>query len=178
MPRCILALTFVCLLAWPALAQRPQVRQGYWISGGLGYGSLDVACDGCDSDRQSGLTGRLAMGGTLSPHFLIGGDVESWAKEVDGVDILFGHISGVGYWYPRATGGLFVKGGVGFGSLSVDAGPLGESSDRGLALHAGVGYDIRLARNFSVTPIAGVFWVSLDPGDSNTLYIGLNATGH
>jgi len=178
MRRCALALAFACLLAPPALAQRPQTRQGFWISGGLGYGSLDVGCDGCESDRESGVTARLAMGGTPSPHFLVGGDIESWAKEVDGVDILFGHVSGVAYWYPQVTGGFFVKGGVGFGTLSVDAGPLGDDSDTGLALHAGAGYDIRLGSNFSLTPTAGVFWASLDPGDANALYIGLNATGH
>jgi hypothetical protein len=178
MLRCALVLALVSLLAYPAQAQHPQTRQGFWISGGAGYGSLDVACDGCESDRESGVTALLALGGSPSQNFLIGGEVEGWSKEVDGVDIVFGHVSGVAYWYPQATGGFFVKGGVGLGTLSVDAGPLGDDSDTGLALHTGAGYDIRLGRNFSLTPTAGVFWASLDPGDSNTLYIGLNATGH
>jgi hypothetical protein len=178
MSRCVLVLAFVWLLAYPAEAQRPQTREGYWISGGVGYGSWDLSCEGCQSDRESGVTVLLAMGGTPSRNLLIGGEIEGWSKEQDGVDIVFGHVSGVAYWYPRATGGLFVKGGIGIGTLSLDAGPLGDESDTGLGLHAGAGYDIRLGRNFSLTPTAGVFWASLDPGDANTLYIGLNATGH
>ena len=178
MPRCALALALVCLLASPALAQRPQTRKGYWISGGVGAGSFDMSCEGCQSDRRSGVTTLLAMGGSPSQHLLIGGEIEGWYKEQDGVDIVFGHLSGVAYWYPQATGGWFVKGGVGFGTLSLDAGTSGEYSDTGLGLHAGAGYDIRLGSNFSLTPTAGVFWASLDPGDANALYIGLNATGH
>jgi hypothetical protein len=178
MLRCVFVLALACLIASSAEAQRPQRRQGFWISGGVGYGSLDVGCDGCESDRESGVTALLAMGGTPSQNILIGGEIEGWSKEVDGVDIVFGHVSGVAYWYPQATGGFFVKGGAGIGTLSVDAGPLGDDSDNGVALHAGAGYDIRLGRNFSLTPTAGVFWASLDPGNTNTLYVGLNATGH
>jgi hypothetical protein len=178
MPRCAFVLALVCLLARRAEAQHPQTREGFWISGGLGYGSLDIGCDGCESDRESGMTALLAMGGTWSRNLLVGGQIEGWRKEVDGVDIVFGHVSGVAYWYPQATGGFFVKGGVGIGSLSADAGTQGEESDTGIALHAGAGYDIRLGRNFSLTPTAGVFWASLDPGNGNTLYLGLNATGH
>ncbi len=178
MSRVALLLALVCLVTSWAEAQRPQTRAGYWISGGVGVGSFDLSCEDCESDRQSGVTVLLAMGGTPSQHLLIGGELEGWSKEQDGVDIVFGHISGVAYWYPQTTGGLFLKGGIGIGTLSLDAGPLGDESDTGLGLHAGVGYDVRLGKNFSLTPTAGVFWASLDPGDANTLYIGLNATGH
>ena len=178
MSRSALVLALACLLASSAEAQRPQTRQGFWISGGVGYGSLDVSCDDCESDRQSGVTALLAMGGTPSQNLLIGGEIEGWTKEVDGVDIVFGHVSGVAYWYPQATGGFFAKGGIGIGTLSADAGPLGDESDSGLALHAGAGYDIRLGRNFSLTPTAGIFWASIDPDNANALYLGLNATGH
>jgi hypothetical protein len=178
MSRCVLVLAFACLLSLRAEAQRPQTREGFWISGGVGAGSFDLSCEDCQSDRQSGVTALLAMGGTPSQHLLIGAEIEGWSKEQDGVDIVFGHVSGVAYWYPQTTGGFFVKGGIGLGTLSLDAGPLGDESDTGLALHAGAGYDIRLGRNFSLTPTAGVYWASLDPGDGNTLYLGLNATGH
>ena len=56
-------LSAACALALnvaPALAQHPQTRNGFWFSGGLGYGSL-----GCDG-REGGLSGGLAFGGTLS----------------------------------------------------------------------------------------------------------------
>jgi hypothetical protein len=179
MTRIPLVLAIVCFTAGTAAAQRPQTREGFWISGGLGYGSLDLSCgEGCRSDRESGTTALLAMGGTRSRGLLIGGELEGWVKEVDGVDISFGHISGVVYWYPRPETGFFVKGGAGVAGLNVDAGPLGDESDNGLALHGAVGYDVRLGTNLSLTPAAGIFWSSLDPGNANVLHLGLSVTGH
>src|SRR3712207_7332407 len=55
------------------------------------------------------------------------------------------------YWYPKPTSGLFLKGGVGIGGYSADAGPLGDESDSGIALHGGLGYDVRVGRNLSIT---------------------------
>jgi hypothetical protein len=178
MPRFALALALVCLLGGSAAAQRPQTREGFWISGGLGYGSLDTVCEGCESDRVSGLTAMLALGGTTSSNFLLGGELEGWAREVDGVDRTFGHLSGVVYWYPQATGGFFAKGGLGVATLGADAGVAGDFSETGFALHGGVGYDVRVGRNLSLTPAAGVFWSNLDAGDTHVLNLGLSVTGH
>ncbi|HYC31483.1 MAG TPA: hypothetical protein VEB59_04295 [Gemmatimonadales bacterium] len=161
-----------------ALAQHPQTRSGFWISGGIGVGSLDLACNGCETDRETAATALLAMGGTLRPGLLLGGEIEGWAKEIQGVDIAVGHVSGVLYWYPRPSGGLFLKGGAGIGGYSADAGPLGDESDSGLALHGGVGYDVRVGRNVSITPAAGIFWDDLGGGDANVLHVGVSVTGH
>jgi hypothetical protein len=161
-----------------AAAQRPQTRAGFWISGGVGVGSLDLACDGCDTDRETGATAMLAMGGTVSRGVLIGGVIEAWAKEIEGVDLSVGHVSGVLYWYPQPTSGLFLKGGVGIGGYSADAGPLGDQDDSGLGLHAGLGYDIRVGRNLSLTPAVGIFWADLDGGDANVITFGVAVTGH
>ena len=173
----VLALLGMVVVA-PAAAQRPQLRQGFWISGGPSYGSLDLACTGCETDRESGLTLLLALGGTLRPNLLLGGEIEGWGKEIQGVDLTVGHVSGVLYWYPRTTSGFFLKGGVGIAGYSADAGPLGEEDDSGLGLHGGVGYDVRVGRNVSLTPTAGVFWADLDGGDANEIHVGLAFTGH
>ena len=161
-----------------AAAQRPQTRQGFWISGGPAWGSLDLACSGCETDRESGLTMLLAMGGTPRPGLLLGGQLEGWAKEIGGVDLTVGHLSGVVYWYPRPAAGLFLKGGAGIAVYSVDAGPLGDEEDSGLGLHAGVGYDIRVGRNLSITPAGCVFWGDFGGGDANVLHLGVSVTGH
>lgn len=174
----LVVVALVCLTAAPAAAQHAQVREGFWISGGIGYGSLDIGCEDCESQRESGVTALLAMGGTTSPSLLLGAELESWTKEVNGVDILFGHLSGVAYWYPQASGGFFVKAGAGVGTLSLDAGPLGDESDTGIALHGSVGYDFRVGRTLSLTPAAGIFWASVDPGNTNALHVGLSVTGH
>jgi hypothetical protein len=177
-PAAALALVVTLLVPSLALAQRPQTRAGFWISGGIGVGSLDLACDGCETDRETAPTAVLAMGGTLRPGLLLGGEIEAWAKEIEGVDFSVGHISGVLYWYPRPAAGLFLKGGVGIGGYSADAGPLGDEQDSGLGLHGGIGYDVRVGRNLSITPAAGIFWVNLDAGDANVLYAGASVTGH
>jgi hypothetical protein len=118
------------------------------------------------------------MGGTLRPNLLLGGELEGWSKEIGGVDLTVGHLSGVVYWYPRPASGLFLKGGAGLALYSVDAGPLGEEDDSGLGLHAGVGYDFRVGRNLSLTPAAGVFWGDFGGGDANVLHLGVAVTGH
>jgi hypothetical protein len=161
-----------------AAAQRAQTRQGFWISGGPAFGSLDLACSGCETERESGLTLLLAMGGTAGAGLLLGAELEGWAKEIEGVDLTVGHLSGVVYWYPRPASGLFVKGGAGLAVYSVDAGPLGDEEDSGLGLHGGLGYDVRVGRNLSLTPSAGVFWGDFTGGDANVLHIGLAVTGH
>ena len=171
-------LLVLALAAPPVAAQLAQTREGFWISGGPALGSLDLACDGCETDRETGLTVLLAMGGTVSPHLLVGGELEGWGKEIGGVDLTVGHLSGVVYWYPRPSAGLFVKGGAGVAVYSVDAGPLGDEEDTGLGLHAGLGYDVRVGRNLSITPAVGVFWADLDGGDANVLHLGLSVTGH
>lgn len=43
---------------------RPNTREGFWFNAGLGYGS--VGCERCAS-REYGLSGQLALGGSLSP---------------------------------------------------------------------------------------------------------------
>ncbi|MBA3260264.1 MAG: outer membrane beta-barrel protein [Gemmatimonadales bacterium] len=178
MSRFAIVVALVCLTAGSASAQRPQTRAGFWIGGGLGYGSFDLGCDGCESDRESGVTALLAMGGTVSPSVLVGAELEGWGKEIDGVDLSFGHLSGVMYWYPKPAAGFFLKGGIGVARLAVDAGPLGDESDTGVGLHGGVGYDFRVGRTLSLTPAAGIFWASLDAENANVLHIGLSVTGH
>ena len=58
-------------------------------------------------------------------------------------------------YYPRATSGLYVKGGVGGAFLDMDVdgfgGPAGNSSG-GLGLTAGTGYDVYVGRGFWLTP--------------------------
>lgn len=172
----VIALALGCIV--PAAAQRPQTREGFWISGGPAFGSLDLACEGCETDRESGLTLLLAMGGTPARGLLIGGEIEGWGKEIAGVDITVGHLSGVVYWYPRPTAGFFLKGGAGVAVYSADAGPLGDVEDSGIGLHAGAGYDLRVGRNLSLTPAAGIFWGDFEGGDANVLHVGLAVTGH
>lgn len=159
------------LLASTAFAQQAtQTRQGFWIGGGLGYGSM--GCDGC-GDRLGAPSGYLKLGGTLRENILLGVETNAWTKSELGTRLTMTNISGAVYWYPMTSNGMFVKAGAGFSAL--DSGFGGTS---GFGVLGGVGYDVRVSRNLSVTPVANWFRGSFDGGSANVLQIGLGVTSH
>jgi hypothetical protein len=145
-----------------AWAQHPQVRDGFWIGFGFGYGSASLSCgSGCSfSDRAKGggATGFLKLGGTLSPKVLLGGDVTVWVKDVSGTTEEAGNVSFAVYYYPAPASGFFLKGGAGFGSFMLHDGGSAEAGGPGLV--AGLGYDIRVGRNISITPVGNFYFGS------------------
>jgi hypothetical protein len=166
------------LLATSAFAQHAQTRQGFWFGGGMGYGSLGLSCTGCaDVGREGGLSGYAKLGGALRQNILLGVEGNMWTKDEGSATITMGNFSGAAYWYPMATQGLFVKGGVGYSNLRVDDGA-SDAADSGFGLLAGVGYDIRVGRNLSMTPVANWFRGGFDGGSANVLQFGLGVTAH
>ena len=159
---------FAILLASSASAQQAQTRQGFWIGGGLGYGSL--GCDGCD--RVGAPSGYFKLGGTLRQNILLGVETNGWTKSELGNRLTMGNVSGAIYWYPM-TNGMFVKAGAGYSVLDS-----GIASTSGFGLLGGVGYDVRVGRNLSVTPVANWFRGSFDGGSANVLQIGMGVTSH
>jgi len=159
---------FAILLASSASAQQAQTRQGFWIGGGLGYGSL--GCDGCD--RVGAPSGYFKLGGTLRQNILLGVETNGWTKSELGNRLTMGNVSGAVYWYPM-TNGMFVKAGAGYSVLDS-----GIASTSGFGLLGGVGYDVRVGRNLSITPVANWFRGSFDGGSANVLQIGLGVTSH
>ncbi len=156
------------LLAGSASAQNAQTREGFWIGGGLGYGSL-----GGGGDRMGAPSGYLKLGGTLRQNILLGVETNGWTKSELGARLTMGNVSGAIYWYPMVTNGLFVKAGAGYSVLDDSF-----SSTSGFGMLAGLGYDVRVSRNLSVTPVANWFRGSFDGGSANVLQIGLGVTSH
>lgn len=148
----------VLLASSSAWAGHPQERQGFWIGFGGGYGSAygEADCQDCDGgDREGSFTGFLKLGGTLNDRVLLGVEGNAWVKEQDGLTLTLGSFTGTVTFYPQASSGFFLKGGVGLsyvdtefgdGSLSVSA------SKTGWGVLAGLGYDLRVGRNISITP--------------------------
>ena len=56
--------------------------------------------------------------------------------------------------YPALTSGLFVKGGAGLAVRCVETLFSGTHDGSRLGITAGAGYDLRIARNVSLTPMA------------------------
>ena len=157
-----------------AQAQNAQVRQGFWFSGGLGMGSL--GCDNCGS-RESGLSGGLSLGGTLNQHWLVGVGTAGWSKNEQGATLTVATLDARVRWYPAATGGFFVTGGVGYGSVTGSAGGF-SATENGVGAIMGLGYDYRIARNTSITPYWNGFAMKNDQTDANVGQIGLAITLH
>jgi len=178
MPRLLrpLAVATALLLTFAshAGAQRPQTRDGFWFSIGVGGGSL--GCEDCDS-RENGGAGILAFGGKLSRHVLLGGSANGWTKSEDGATLTVGLVAVEARFYPAAAGGFFLKAGAGVGSADLDFGSV-TVSENGSGAIVGLGYDIRMGRMISLTPWVQWFGIDYKPGKANVSQLGLALTIH
>jgi hypothetical protein len=176
--QCFAVVASIAVSATSAFAQnRPnaQIRDGFWFSGGLGFGSL--GCDRCDGTRTNGLSGGLSLGGTITPRFLLGVGSEAWTRTENGSTLTVGTLDARVRFYPSTTGGFFLTGGVGAGSVTGSTGSFTES-ESGLGMLFGLGYDVRFARNASITPYWNGFTMRNTNTDANVGQIGLAVTLH
>jgi hypothetical protein len=114
------------------------------------------------------ITGFLKLGGTLNPRVLAGVEGNVWSKKEEGVSNLLGNLTATATFYPFVSSGLFVKGGVGLSyasretrtgtrlHLPVDA--TIKFSSVGAGVLAGLGYDLRVAQNISITPTVTYYY--------------------
>ena len=158
------ALAAVALLSAPLAAQgRATARQpmptndraGYSLSLGLGGGSSGVSCAGCGTDRTSGKSGYLRVGKGYTPSLMLGLELNGWNKTENNVDGSVGMLSAIAQWYPSLTNGFFMKGGAGVGRTTLDdrsTVPSNKLQSTGFGYQVGTGYDIGIARRWSITP--------------------------
>lgn len=163
------------LAATPAVAQHPQVRKGFWFNIGFGYGSL--GCNDCGT-RTGGISGGLSLGGTLSPHLLLGVGTTGWTKSENGATLTVGTLDARIRYYPAPAGGFFVTAGIGLGSAKVSVSGLGAGSETGGGAVLGLGYDLRIGRMTSITPYVNVFGVKTSNTDANVIQGGISITLH
>lgn len=163
------------LIPAAAAAQHPQTRQGFWFNGGVGYGS--AGCDGCDG-REGAPTISLTFGGTISPKFLLGASLDGWSKESGGTTITIGTLLARMRFYPSAGGGFFLTAGLGMGTVTAEISGLGSDSETGTGVLIGLGYDIRVGRNLSITPFWQGFATHTSNTDFNVGQIGVGITTH
>jgi hypothetical protein len=160
--------------ATTAQAQKGPLRQGFWFSGGLGMGSL--GCDNCTS-RENGITGDISLGGTLSPRWLLGVGTSGWSKSEQGGRLTVATLDARVRFYPSATGGFFLTGGIGAGQIRASVGGI-SATDNGAGAIFGLGYDYRVARNASITPYWNGFAMKSDNNNANVGQLGLAITLH
>ena len=133
-------------------------HHGFWVGGGLGYGATKISGDlfGAEGSRIGGLSGYLRVGYTLTPSFLLGAEIDAWGGSAepedpdnDTVGRFMGSVMAVGYWYPSARMGLYLKAGVGMMSYRADGDFL---TVRSLGGTVGAGFEVPIASNISLVP--------------------------
>jgi hypothetical protein len=157
-------------VAQPPSPRRSHAREGFWFSAGLGFGSL--GCRDCVG-RDDGLSGGLSLGGTINDRLLFGVGTTGFAKTVLGETLSFGTLDARLRFYPQATSGFHINVGVGFGSVS-----FADVTDTGVGVVLGMGWDIRMGRNVSLTPFWNGIGLEFEGGDANFGQIGIGFTIH
>ena len=149
---------------------RPQIREGFWFNAGLGYGTF--GCQDCFG-REDGPSGGLSFGAVISDRVLFGVGTTGFAKTVLGETFTVGTLDARVRFYPVRTSGFFLNGGIGLGTVSY-----GRASEFGVGAMLGLGWDIRVGRNVSLTPFWNGFAMSNSNVDANVGQIGLGFTIH
>ena len=163
----------------PPPPPKPPIRDGFWLSTGFGPAEGNIRCD-CpvvnlalpdDHPWKGGPAGSfvLAMGATISPRLQIGGEINVWSRSEENRNNTFtstiGFLSFIAKYYTADTGNFFLKGGIGFGSATLENDDI-ELQAGGAGLQFGLGYDILLGPNKKValTPVMNL----------NVLYVDEN----
>ena len=173
--RSLVGLLLAGMIALPLAGQHPQTRDGIWFNVGMGYGSL--GCDDCDS-REGSWSGGLALGGALSQKVMLGVGTNGWTKSEGGVTLTTGTVTALIRFYPSRTGGFFLLGGLGLGTIHVSVDGFGSDSETGTGALVGLGYDFRIGKSVSLTPFWNGFAVRTDNADANVGQIGIGLTVH
>jgi hypothetical protein len=177
--RCLVVLVAVAgALARGASAQsHPQIRDGFWIGFGLGYGSLGLGCSSCSGPREGALSSYLKLGGTWDPHLLVGVELDVWkpASRHSDDTLSAANLSAVFYYYPNPHRGLFLRGGVGLALLGVTGLDFPEA---GPGAVLGAGYDVRVRAHTSITPVLNFNWGKEEQDKHNEIQFAVGVTFH
>ncbi len=151
---------------WEPMPPRSR-RRGLW--GRVAIGTA----------MHSGVVGpavQVRVGGTSSPHLLLGGDVIASGARADGMQQLQATAGATALVYPSADGSLFVTGGMGavVRGTEYSAGTVTNVGwHAGFAAHLGLGYDVPLGTSLAFTPNLEVLYQTASSGIAFLLTVGL-----
>ena len=166
-----------------------QAHDGFTISFGLGGGSAGVSCgSNCTSNRETSPAGYLRIGAAVRPNLVIAGEMNGWSKSENGGTFTIGTVNAVAQYYPVANNGLYLLGGMGYGTMQAKydfgGGVTASDNANGFGYQVGAGYDWRLMPSFSLTPYVGYFataggkFSDGTKADGNVFQFGLGFTWH
>jgi hypothetical protein len=130
-------------------------RRGFWLGLGVGAGgeSYDLQPGTGYSSVLYRPTISVRLGGTVSQHLRLGGEVLSWINENGPAVESLSSALFVAQFYPAASTGFYLKGGLGIGRNAVDFEDGYGTGDTGFAGLVGAGYELRLGRRIYLNPV-------------------------
>jgi len=168
----LLALVPLMMMSKAAVATTfPADRSGGSVGINLGGGSAGLSVDGAGSlGRESGAVGGLRLGRAINQNTAFELASSGWTKSQGGARVTFNAITAGLAFYP--SGGLVLRTGVGLGTSTVSF--RGSSStETGLGLHAGVGYEFRVAKGLAISPEVNFGRAGFKGGSANWIGAGL-----
>lgn len=130
-------------------------RDGVVLGFNIGGGSAGLEVDNVgDSDRESGAAGSFRFGYAFRPEWAVGLESNAWTKEIDDETWTFS-VAALGFTYYPNAAGFFLRGGIGFGSISAESDEGNFTvryEDNGIGILGGLGYEWRLTRRFALGP--------------------------
>ena len=152
----------------PAPASFPQQRHGFWWSLGLGYGRMDFSCgdtpnpvDGppfpcAEAGRAHATLGSLRVGYALSQQVAVSMLVDASHRVGTSEGVV--DLGAALRLYPLPARGWFVEAGVSRSEFRGHATDGPDEVGRGVGLVAGTGWDLRVDRKMSLTPVLQVHY--------------------
>ncbi len=145
------------LLAAMLGVSAPLAAQGgAWYTLGGGAASNRVSCDNCEEiTRHWGGSGYLRAGGHLNTRVRLGGELYFWQGAIGGSEVYVRVAQGIVLWHPWQSGGFFAQAGLGLSRLRnvFDLeGATVRASETGISVMLGLGYEVRIAGRFHLTP--------------------------
>ena len=171
----VAAVAMLAMSPSASVAQDGGTRGGLWANIGLGYGSLGQEEF---NGRQGGEAVQLVVGGTVSERLLVGVSFNAWSRLENGFGVEAGFYGVVARYYLAESGGFYLSGGLGLGTIGEDINFSGPGTETGFGGLLGVGYDLRVGGNVSLTPFATGYLVGNSDSDVDVIQLGLGVTIH
>jgi hypothetical protein len=163
--RIFIAAVLCAAVAMPAIAQdtpRGPQPQGLWGAFSLGFAGTKTDCSNCTDPGYVGNGSTIIeVGGTISRHVRLGAEFFGWDQSMGDAKGRLAMVMAATRWYPDGSLPFYLKFGFGVSNgVAEGADSSGtEFSEKrtGLGIMIGLGWDLRVARNFSVTLTGGQY---------------------
>jgi hypothetical protein len=139
----------------PLTTRYGRYRTRWYLGLGLGGGAGFVSDNNASfrADGTGGLSLLIRGGWVAVPWLLVGFEGSGWINPTGGRSVALIHADAMLTAFPFFDLGLFVKLGLGAGVIMVNGEPtggLGDKTDAGIDLKAGLGYELQLSRSLAL----------------------------